>query len=191
MYIKEDLSVNNTRHVSPKKSSGASLTTPIQSERDKEELLPLHREAGQTGGGGWSWGHQSTSIIQLNTRKKPKHIRLHFLSLTFVDFFCQGFEWFCLDKRLVHLHKHTLVFFFSLIYIYNPLWFTFTVCATTSHRRGVGSWWTGWRKEALIRLSSWTSLASWDVDRHQVKGEKGPAPEKKAAGRQEIESIST
>ena len=101
MYIKEDLSVNNTQNVSPKKSTGG-LRLPLPSDQrgTKMSSSPLTRRRGHTRGCGWGLGHQSTSIIQLNTRKKSKHIRPHFLSPTFVDFFCQGFEWFCLDKKI-------------------------------------------------------------------------------------------
>lgn len=138
MYIKEDLPVNNTQHVSPKIYWGfVHHSHPIR-EGQRRAPPPLQRGGGHIWGSRWSLGHQSTSIIQLNTRKKSKHIRLHFLSLNFCGlFFVRVLSDFVQTKRLVHLHKHTLVFFF-LIYIYNPLWFTFTVCATTSHRRRVG-----------------------------------------------------
>lgn len=41
MYNEEDLSVNNTQHFFFQKSTWASFSTPIQLEKDKEELRPL------------------------------------------------------------------------------------------------------------------------------------------------------
>lgn len=49
MYINEAPSVNNTQHLSQKKSTKVCLTTPSQSGMDEEEEpLPLHKEAGCT-----------------------------------------------------------------------------------------------------------------------------------------------
>lgn len=58
--------------------------------------------------------------------------------------------WFCLDKGLLHLHKQTLyIFLFFTYFIYIPLRFTFTVCATTSHKilGGLGVDVDGWSRE--------------------------------------------
>lgn len=142
IYTTEELSINNTR-------TGASLTTPVQSGRDEEELLPLHKEGGHMVGGAWDTiSHPSfISTREINL----KHIHLPFLS---------GFWVILFRQKLKHLQKHTLVFFSpSYIHIhicFNPLWFTFTVCATTSHGRGRGF--------------DGRSLASWDVDWHQGWG---------------------
>lgn len=118
MYINEDLSVNNTQHVSLKNVPGLRL--PLSSNRSgtKKSSSPFVRRRG-THMALWAGLRTPKHIHHSTLERKSKHIRLHALSLTVVDFFCQGFEWFCLDKRLVHLHKHTLVFFFfSYIFIY-------------------------------------------------------------------------
>lgn len=83
------------------------------------------------------------------------------------------FSCLCDKKGLVHRYKHTL--FFSYFFIcYNPLWFTFTVCATTYH---TGERWGGGG-------SSWTWLASWDVDRHRLRGEKALIPKESSWGQE-------
>lgn len=93
--------------------------------RSTKSSSPFTRRQGHKHGRWEELGNQKTSIIQRNARKNNLHILLHFLSVILFR------------QRLVHLHKHTRGFF-SHIFIYNPLLFTFTVCATTSHRKGVG-----------------------------------------------------
>lgn len=96
IYTTEELSINNTK-------TGASLTTPVQSGRDEEELLPLRKVGG-------AWGTLSHPSFISTGEMNLKHIHLRFLS---------GFLGSSrLDKRSEHLQKHTLVFcfFFSLIY---------------------------------------------------------------------------
>lgn len=145
-------SVNNTQHVSPK----IYLHLPLPSNQGgtMKSSSPFTRRRGHIGDGGWSLGHQSTSIIHLNTRNKSKtHTRS--LPLSFVDFFffCQGFEWFCLDKRLVHLQKHTLVFFsLSDLYIYIIRYGSLSQFVLQHHTGERGWGVDGWRREALIKV---------------------------------------
>lgn len=89
MYIKEDLSVNNTQHVSQKNLPGLCLFFPLSSNQSgtKGEPLPLYKEVrtkkGVETNKGRSSGHQSTSIIRLSTRNESEHVRLRFLALNF------------------------------------------------------------------------------------------------------------
>lgn len=106
-------------------------------------------------------GVQNTKTHQsFNFDRKSKH---RCLLSPLWTFFC-----LCDKKGLVHRYKHTrffLHFLFSVI-------ITFTVCATTYH---TGERWGGGG-------SSWTWLASWDVDRHRLRGEKAMIPRGKQLG---------
>lgn len=138
MYITEDLPVNNTRRFFKNRPDLPHRSQPMKERRRRRRRRapPPTKRGGTHGTVAGVWGRRGTSAIHLNTTNKSK---THHFLLNLVDFLFFGVFFFYTDfvkTKVQYIYRSTGLNFFSYIYVYfDLLWFTFTVCATTSHRR--------------------------------------------------------